>query len=375
MSSYLSRKSGLGVTSCIFCKRFLELAGEYLRVKKGPMMPLITEAQLMDEIGCWLKKHLSATVQQSGKRIRRGLMNEKWIVETDKGRLFVKCYHPGRYPGRWQDAEFRARFEHALQLQLLFYQSGGRCPEPLALEGRCMHLLPCGRYMTVMTCCTGTMVPAGQMGERRMYALGRAAADMHTVWDSAAASGVGAAGPPGEPAWQLSRGEMVRRWEENWEAARGSAVHVRSALQVQRAIIDSLRENDLAPPAPGWAHLDLWADNLLFEGDDLIAIVDFDRARYSFPALDLGRAVLSGTLNGDGFQRDTVAAFAEGYHSMRSLPRGSLLRAIQYTWCIESFWWIQPSMDSSSVVPVRFGEEMVYIAEQWERLDVLLGGY
>lgn len=329
---------------------------------------------MVDEIGDWLKRHLSVSVL-SAMRVNRGLMNEKWIVETGKGRLFVKCYHPGRYKGRWQEAEFRAGFEHALQRQLLFFQSGGPCPEPLTLEGHCMHLLPCGRHMTVMTYAPGFMVPAGQIGADRMHSLGRAAASMHVVWDSAAFSGSDMAIPPGGPAWQFSREKMERTWAGNWEAARGSSERVRTALQLQKVIMDSLGEDDLTPPVPGWAHLDLWADNLLFEGGALTAIVDFDRARYSFPALDLGRAVLSGTLSGSGFRRDAVAAFAEGYRSMRLLPPGTLVKAIKYVWCIESCWWIQPSMELSSVVPARFAEEMTYIAEQWERLDVLLGGF
>lgn len=334
-------------------------------------MPLTTENQLVDEIGSWLKKHFSVG-WLSAKRVRRGLKNEKWIVETNKGRLFVKSYHPGRF--KMHDPEFRGKIENALQLQLLYYQSGGKCPEPLTLEGRCMHLLPCGRYITVMTCCPGTMVPAGMIGEYGMYSLGRAAADMHNVWEFASASGLGAAVPPGEPAWQLSREEMVRAWQVNWEASRDSTERVRNALQLQKAIIDSLGADDFVPLAAGWAHLDLWADNLLFEGDALAAIVDFDRARYSFPALDLGRAVLSGTLSGRGFQKDAVAAFTEGYRSVRPLPRGSLLRAIKYVWCLESFWWIGPSLELSSVVPARFAEEMILTAERWEQLDAFLGG-
>ncbi|MBY9078786.1 phosphotransferase [Paenibacillus sp. HN-1] len=144
-------------------------------------------------------------------------------------------------------------------------------------------------------------------------------------------------------------------------------------MQLQKTIIDSLGDDDFTPLTAGWAHLDLWADNLLFEGDALAAIVDFDRARYSFPALDLGRAVLSGTLSERGFRKDAVVAFIEGYRNVRSLPPGSLFRAIKYVWCIESFWWIQPSLESSSVVPVRFAKEMIYTAERWEQLDALLG--
>ncbi|MFC3747716.1 phosphotransferase [Paenibacillus sp. GCM10012306] len=325
----------------------------------------------MDEIASWLKKYFSIEVL-SAKRVRRGLKNEKWIVETNKGWMFAKSYHPGRF--KMHDPEFRGKIENALQLQLLFYQSGGLCPEPLTLEGRCMNILPCGRYMTVMTCCPGAMVPAGIIGERKMHSLGRAAADMHAFWDSAVILGLQAAVPPEEPIWRLSREEMERTWEVSWEAARNSSVRVRNATQLQKAIIDSLEDNDFTPLTPGWAHLDLWADNLLFEGDTLAAIVDFDRARYSFPAMDLGRAVLSGTLSERGFDKDAVAAFTEGYRSVRLLPPGSLLRAIKYVWCIESFWWIQPSLESSSVVPVRFAEEMVQTAKRWEQLDGLLGG-
>ncbi|MFF2017725.1 phosphotransferase [Paenibacillus sp. NPDC058177] len=334
-------------------------------------MPLTTEDQLIGEIDDWLKKYLSTEILSAG-RVRRGLMNEKWIIETCKGWLFVKSYHPGRF--KIHDPEFRGKIENALQLQLLFYQSGGLCPEPLMLEGRCMHILPCGRYITVMTRCPGTMVPAGIIGERKMYSLGRAAADMHAFWDSAATLGFEVAVPPEEPIWRLSREEIERTWEVSWDAARNSSDRVRNAMQLQKAILDSLGDEDFAPLTAGWAHLDLWADNLLFEGDALAAIVDFDRARYSFPEMDLGRAILSGTLSGRGFHKDAVIAFAEGYRKVRPLPPGSLLRAIKYVWCIESFWWIQPSLESSSVVPVRFAEEMIYTAEHWEQLDALLGG-
>jgi homoserine kinase type II len=331
-------------------------------------MQLTTEDQLIGEVAGWLRSHYSAKML-SVERIWRGLLNEKWIVETDKGQLFVKSYHPERYAMHTSD--FRGKIENALQLQLLLYQSGGSCPEPLVSEGRCMHLLPCGRYMTVMTCCPGAMVPAGMIGEHRMHALGRAAARMHAVWDSAAALGAGAAVPTEEPLWLLSREEMERTWEAGWNAAHDASERVRYALRLQKAIVDSLGDDVLAPPKAGWTHLDLWADNLLFEGDELAAIVDFDRVRYSFPALDLGRAVLSGTFNEHGFRKDAVIAFAEGYRRVRPLPPGSILKALRYVWCVESFWWIRPSLESFSVAPARFAEEMIHIAERWEQLEVL----
>ncbi len=331
-------------------------------------MQLTTEDRLIGEVAGWLSAHFSAKML-SVERIRRGLLNEKWIVETSKGRLFVKCYHPERYA--MHTADFRSKIENALQLQLFFNQAGGACPEPLVSEGRCMHLLPCGRYMTVMTCCPGAMVPAGMISEQRMHALGRAAAHMHAVWDSAEASGVGPAVPTEEPLWQLSRAEMERAWEACWNTAGDASEGVRYALRLQKAIIDSLGDDVLAPPKPGWTHLDLWADNLLFQGEGLAAIVDFDRVRHSFPTLDLGRAILSGALDKHGFRKDAAIAFAEGYRSTRPLPQGSLMKAIKYVWCVESFWWIRPSLESFSAAPARFAEEMIHTAERWEQLDIL----
>lgn len=105
----------------------------------------------------------------------------------------------------------------------------------------------------------------------------------------------------------------------------------------------------------------------------MAAVVDFDRVRYSYPILDLGRAVLSGALSEGVFRKDAAAAFAEGYRLVRKLPRGGLLRAIRYNWCIESFWWMRPGFETFSPAPARFAREMIWTASQWSELEDKLG--
>ncbi|MDQ0166176.1 phosphotransferase [Bacillus horti] len=41
-------------------------------------------------------------------------------------------------------------------------------------------------------------------------------------------------------------------------------------------------------------HRDLWMDNLLFHGNRVSAVLDFDRRKYDYPQLDVDRAIMSG---------------------------------------------------------------------------------
>lgn len=103
------------------------------------------------------------------------------------------------------------------------------------------------------------------------------------------------------------------------------------------------------------------------------AIVDFDRVRYAYPRMDLGRAILSCAVCQGEFQEELIAAFAEGYRRNRHLPKGSLLQAVRHIWCVESFWWLHAGMEENDPVTDRFVNEMLWTAQQWEELEYILG--
>ncbi len=335
--------------------------------------------ELLQEIRDDVKAKWDMTVV-SAEPIRRGLLNEKWKLVTDKGDWFVKSYHPERYgkngPGIWRE------IEQALRLQSVFRGAGGLAPDIVSVDGSHIQTLPSGRKYIVMEFCAGDVVEAGKVNDRQMRSLGETAALMHSAWNGRAAAGGqnndgtahAALSPPEQPLWRISKQQMQETWQDRWEKARhGSSETVRYALRLQKDVMETLDEREFANGTPGWTHLDLWVDNLLFHRDSLSAIVDFDRVRYAFPLLDLGRAVLSCTLHDGTFRRDEAAAFAEGYRKRRELPKGELLRAVRYTWCIESQWWLRPAFDTMSPNPRRFASEMIWTAEQWDRLETLLG--
>ncbi|CAM4004614.1 phosphotransferase [Lederbergia lenta] len=84
------------------------------------------------------------------------------------------------------------------------------------------------------------------------------------------------------------------------------------------------------------AHRDLWMDNLLFKGNKITAILDFDRLKYDYPQLDIARAILSGALNEKGFDVTLAVTFMNGYIETYLLSKDYLVNALRLLWYMES---------------------------------------
>lgn len=325
---------------------------------------------LLNEIRSVLALYLNIKVH-SFESIHRGYLNEKWTLHTNQGMLFVKSYHPDRYRKHlltvWQE------FDQALRLQMMFNQSGGLCPRLFGNEeDGYLFTTPSGRKFVVMEHCPGEVVHAGKVNALQMFSLGLAASEMHNTWNAAVEDTMNTRKLK-EPVWKANKFEMLETWSQRWEEAKTAPSMVRNALKLQGEILEQINYHQFDHATPGWTHLDLWVDNLLFRSDRLTAIVDFDRIRYSFPILDIGRAILSCTLHEGTFRQECAAAFAEGYRKLRPLPKGELLDAVRYSWITESLWWLSPTMDLFSAAPQRFAEEMIWTAAQWDSLEATLG--
>lgn len=69
----------------------------------------------------------------------------------------------------------------------------------------------------------------------------------------------------------------------------------------------------------GLIHGDLFVDNVLFDGDQLVALLDFEQASWGRLSYDLAVTVLAFGFGRDDFRRDVVAALLEGYAAERPL--------------------------------------------------------
>ncbi|PZD95822.1 homoserine kinase [Paenibacillus sambharensis] len=322
-----------------------------------------SEEQLLEDIlaAC---QHLIGR-QLDAKPVKRGWLNLKWKVVTDSGTYLVKQYNPERYRLYKQD-----KLLLALNEQVRLHAAGLACPRLLTEDQTIMFASEKGDLFIVMEYCSGEVIPAGQSNARQLYELGKATGRMHRLLND------GALGSIALPVFEPPRKQVrIDHWNTlTNKLPAGISSHLADEFEVQRRATEAFSTKLLASYQSGWAHRDLWADNLLFAGDKLTAILDFDRLDYDYPQADAARAVMSCAWNEQELDMRLAYAFMEGYTEERQTAEGYLTNGLQLLWYMESTWWITGDMDNHSVPPARFAREMRWLAENMAYLPDMLDG-
>ena len=103
-----------------------------------------------------------------------------------------------------------------------------------------------------------------------------------------------------------------------------------------RSILESLDPAFFDRLPMGLSHEDFTPDNMLFDDNGVAAILDFDRNQYGYLWHDVGRALLSFTLEEGGLAMEKARAFLEGYAQAKEAP--GLADALRLVWCLEFPW-------------------------------------
>lgn len=291
-----------------------------------------------------------------------GYLNEKWLLKTDAGCFVLKQYHPKRY-------KHPAILHRALLQQQRLHKAGIPCPQPLEHDGAVLLEAESGTRFMVMEFCEGERVEAGSGTEARLYELGRVIGRMHQVLND------GSLGTEPLPLFvPPRREERLAYWEELLiRAEREGNDRLAATFELHRRATERMDWRRLQQVPSGWAHRDLWSDNLLFREQTVAAVLDFDRLHYEYPEMDLARALLSLALKERGLDAGAARACLAGYReSYPAYSTDSLVTAIHLLYCMESEWWIRPDMEKHSAAPARFALEMNWLAGHLEQLDDLL---
>lgn len=220
----------------------------------------------------------------------------------------------------------------------------------------------------VMEYCQGKLIPPGKTNVHQIYDLGRATGKMHRLLNDGTLSINKSPQfiPP-------SREERLAHWNSVWEQAKEAGkTQLLADIETQRRATEDINTEILEFLQLGWAHRDLWVDNLLFNDVRLTAILDFDRLRYDYPQLDVARAVISCALD-ENLDVSLASAFIDGYSEERVVAKGYLTNSLRLLWYMESTWWINANMDQHSIPPARFAKEMLWLAENQKNMSALLG--
>lgn len=181
-----------------------------------------------------------------------------------------------------------------------------------------------------MEVCEGEFVKPSHANVKQMQSLGYELGKMHTAFRKLPASDLH---------WSPSKEHIQDEWEKQYKQAKEGECtsRISSALEQQREILNHLDFTLFQTCPHGWAHWNLHLDNMLFQGDHISAILDFDRMRYVYPELDVARATLSGCIDQNGLDDAKLVSFLKGYQEwFPSFELKDLGRAYQLLWTIEA---------------------------------------
>lgn len=311
-------------------------------------------------------RHMFGIEIYSAEPIHRGWLNMKWKLSTNAGMLFAKQYHSRRY--LLHEPE---KLQQVLTIQNQLHDSGFPCPKIYGEDGQYILATSNGTKFVLTEFCQGEVIAPGHANIDQMGSLGFIAGKMHALLNRDNPS-------PDPPSWTPPSSAVLQEaWKNNWEGAQGNPcpAGLLEALEKQREIIEQLDHSVFLDCPRGWMHWDLWVDNILFDGDQVEAIIDFDRMRMLYPEMDVARALLSCALdtNSGTMNVSLVQSFIEQYRTAWHFPRGALVRAFRLLWCLEATNWMVHDMDKYSAPPARFARENIWMTCHWNELDGMFG--
>ncbi len=137
--------------------------------------------------------------------------------------------------------------------------------------------------------------------------------------------------------------------------------------------IPYLTENIPSDVPRGFIHGDLFYDNLLFEGDELRAIIDFEEACLYYKAFDLGMGIVGMCRDDTKVVPEKVAALVAGYQGVRALEeeeRRNLPLFAEYAATATSYWrYWKYNIHSPLAKDANRHWQMVRLAEELREMD------
>lgn len=316
---------------------------------------------ILEEIKDKVEEMFSESVTEH-EAINKGFLNLKWKFKIDNKLFFIKQYNMERYP-----ASKEHRLNTALSFHMKLNGKGIRCPHIITFNGDAIIKTRKDTRFIIMEYCDGNVVNAGKINSKQSYDLGFELAKIHSIINDQTCTDA-------SPSWVVpSREQLLAQCNENLLSSKyANTENINNYHKLRKEIFESIDTDIFKKCKHGWAHSDLWCDNVLFHADSLSVILDFDRMQYIYPELDISRAVLSFALDGNYLKIDTIRSFMDGYNMVGNISIDDIICSLKLLYCLESFWWLNDDSLNSEGPPKRFGEEIIWMSNNWFNLENIL---
>jgi homoserine kinase type II len=228
--------------------------------------------------------------------IRDGSVNTHYLLETKRGRFFVRI------------DEVKSEVEVKQELELLFYLKRQGCPclQPLKTKRGKFYLEFHGKYLVVSKFVDGVEHSLESLTSSHLGVLGHALANLHLV-GRGYKKGIDN---------RFGFAKIVAMYRE---VRRRLPSHLKNIIRVlddECSYLENYLDNNLPK---GIIHGDLFPDNVKFRGSRLLAIMDFEAACRGKLIYDLATAVNALCYFDGRYRIERFEALISGYEGLRPL--------------------------------------------------------
>ena len=228
--------------------------------------------------------------------IKNGSVNTHYLLETKRGRFFVKI------------DENKGELEVKQELDLLFYlkKQGFPCLQPIKSKTGRHYLDLDQKILTISRYLEGTEVTVEALNAPHLSALGNTLANLHLI-GRGYKKGI-------DNRFGFNRIVMIYR-----EARRQLPAHLKHIVRVlddEFSYLENYLDNNLPK---GIIHGDLFSDNVKFKGNRLVGVLDFEAACRGKLIYDLATAVNALCFVDGRYRIDRFEALISGYETLRPL--------------------------------------------------------
>jgi len=225
-----------------------------------------------------------------------GSVNTHYLLETTQGKFFLKV----------DEVKDVSAAQQELELLLFLRARGFCCPQPVIdRQGRYYQTYR-GKPVSLYYPLTGKTFSEEQLSSTHLEHIGRALASLHTL----------SSGYPKEDNNRFNFACVVALYQEVRERLPGYFRHLMHTLDDEIAYQQQYQEDRLPK---GIVHGDLFADNLLFRGQKVVGILDFEAAGCGKFIYDLATAVNALCYSEGCYVIERFASLLAGYQSCRTL--------------------------------------------------------
>jgi homoserine kinase type II len=230
------------------------------------------------------------------KPVRQGSVNTHYVLESVKGKFLVKI----------DEVKSEIEVKRELDLLLFLRKHGFPCAAPLE-DRRKRHCRDwSGKMLSVYRHIEGRMLDPEDLSTAQLENVGRVLADLHLI-SKAYKKGV-------ENRFGFER--VIEVYIDVRNRLPSYLKKIVRTLDEELEYLQSYLENKLPK---GIIHGDLFADNMLFRGEKVVAVLDFEAAGRGKFIFDLATAVNALCFEDQRYSLKRFEALIAGYEALRTL--------------------------------------------------------